>query len=146
MDTVYKEIDFQSDGSENTRDFVALFGLEALQERHPLGLSEGQKRLVTIAAIAAMRPQVLLLDEPTVGQDYRGLDRLIGALEKMRRRYGTAVVVATHDLRCAGALGSRVLWLEKGTIARIGGQELVRHYFDRHIAERERLAEEQNRV
>jgi energy-coupling factor transport system ATP-binding protein len=149
MDTVYREIDFQSDSAENTRDFLDLFGIRHLQERHPLGLSEGQKRLVTIAAIAAMRPQMLLLDEPTVGQDYRGLGRLIEALDEMRRRYGTAAVVATHDFRCADALGARVLWLGDGTLARDGGHELVRDYFGRHIAgcsagQGERLTEGQS--
>lgn len=142
MDSVYKEIDFQSDSTENTHDFIDLFGIEHLRERHPLGLSEGQKRLVTIAAIAAMRPQVLLLDEPTVGQDYHGLGRVIAALDEMRRRYGTALVVATHDFRCADALGARVLWLEDGTVAQDGGRDLVRRYFQRHITEREQMTKE----
>jgi energy-coupling factor transport system ATP-binding protein len=145
MDTVYKEIDFQSESAENTRDFITLFGIEHLQEHHPLGLSEGQKRLVTIAAIAAMRPQVLLLDEPTVGQDYRGLGRLIQALDEMRRRYETAIIVATHDLRCADALGARVLWLQDGTLAQDGDHSLVGRYFQRHLMERERLTEGESR-
>jgi energy-coupling factor transporter ATP-binding protein EcfA2 len=45
MDTFYRESEFQLDSAENTRDFIELFGLEHLHERHPLELSEGQKRL-----------------------------------------------------------------------------------------------------
>jgi len=146
MDTVYKEVDFQSESAENTWAFLDLFGIRHLQERHPLALSEGQKRLVTIAAIAAMRPQVLLLDEPTVGQDHQGLGRLIETLEEMRRRYGTSSVVATHDVRCADVLGDRVLWLEDGTLARDGDHGLVRDYFQRHTAEHQRPVEGQSRL
>ena len=134
MDTVYKEISFQSPSAENTREFIMLFGLDHLQERHPFSLSEGQKRLVTIAAIAAMKPAVLLLDEPTVGQDYRGLGRLIDALEEVHRRYQTSVVVVTHDLRCADALGDRVIWLDRGTIHQDGDHTLVSQYFTRFVS------------
>jgi len=114
--SVFREVDFQSESPENTRRFLELFGIESLRERHPHSLSEGQKRLVTIAAVAAMQPAAMLLDEPTVGQDYRSLERLIAALEELRRLRHTALLVATHDRRCALSMGERVLYMENGRL------------------------------
>jgi len=114
--SVFREVDFRSESPENTRRFLELFGIESLRERHPHSLSEGQKRLVTIAAVAAMQPAALLLDEPTVGQDYRGLERLITALEELRRLRQTALLVVTHDRRCAVSMGERVLYMENGRL------------------------------
>ena len=133
MDTVEREVAFQSDSVENTEYYLALFGLSPLRHQHPHSLSEGQKRLVTIAAIAAMRPDVLLLDEPTVGQDHQALKRLLAALLEIQERWSTALVIVTHDYRCATALGSRYVWIEQGRVKAEGGTELLRLYYGRFL-------------
>jgi energy-coupling factor transport system ATP-binding protein len=133
MDSVYKEVAFQSGSQENTERFLALFNIEHLRDRHPLSLSEGQKRLVTIAAAAAMKPKLLLLDEPTVGQDFQGLERLLKTLEIMHQEQDTCVVLVTHDYRCASAFGDRVLWLENGKVKADGSSDLVDAYFQRYL-------------
>jgi energy-coupling factor transporter ATP-binding protein EcfA2 len=133
MDTVFKEVHYQSEDQANTEMFLELFRIAHLSKRHPLSLSEGQKRLVTIAAIAAMKPALLLLDEPTVGQDYHGLEGLLDTLEILNRQHRTCVVLVTHDFRCASAFGERILWLGDGTIKADGGHKLVNKYFQRNL-------------
>ncbi|MCM1131546.1 MAG: energy-coupling factor ABC transporter ATP-binding protein [Roseburia sp.] len=72
MPTVEKEILFNAVSKEYAEEILHLFGLDELKNKHPQSLSEGQKRRVSIAAVVAGNPKVLLLDEPTVGQDYKG--------------------------------------------------------------------------
>ena len=69
MPTVEKEINFGAPSPEYAEHIAELFGIKHLWHRHPQSLSEGQKRRVSIAAVVACAPEVLLLDEPTVGQD-----------------------------------------------------------------------------
>ena len=63
------------------RRLCSCFCIEQLAQRHPHSLSEGQKRRVSIAAVVASNPEVLLLDEPTVGQDYAGLSEMVEIFE-----------------------------------------------------------------
>ncbi len=132
MDSVYKEIGFQSKDETITKEYLELFNISHLKDQHPFTLSEGQKRLITIAAIASMKPRVLLLDEPTVGQDYEGLNILINTLEKIQQKDGTCIIVVTHDIRCASALGNRVLWFEDEKIYKEGDISLVEAYFKKN--------------
>jgi energy-coupling factor transport system ATP-binding protein len=129
MDSVYKEFEFQTD--EALIDtYLNLFGISHLKFRHPFTLSEGEKRLVTIAIMASMEPQVLLLDEPTIGQDSKNLIKLLSTLKKIQHEKGTSIIIVTHDIRCATALGNRVLWLKDGTIYKEGDNSLINQYFE----------------
>jgi energy-coupling factor transport system ATP-binding protein len=128
MDSIYKEFEFQS--KRNVIDkYLNLFGISNLRNRHPFTLSEGEKRLATIAIMASMEPKVLLLDEPTIGQDSKNLNKLLKSLEKINHKKGTIIINVTHDVRCAQSLGSRVIWLKNGTIYKEGNDSLVKEYF-----------------
>ena len=81
MSSVADELCFAADDKDYAMYLAERFGLAPLLERHPHSLSEGQKRRVTIAAILAQKPKLLLLDEPTVGQDYAGLQELTAVLK-----------------------------------------------------------------
>lgn len=129
MPTVLKEIAFGAESEEYAREIASLFGVGHLLDRHPQSLSEGQKRRVSIAAVAACKPEVLLLDEPTVGQDYEGLCALVDILNRLHRETGNTLVTVTHDVRCAEALCDRAVWLQEGKVSAAGGKELVRSYF-----------------
>lgn len=109
---------------------LTAFELEALAQRHPQSLSEGQKRRVSIAAVMAGAPQLLLLDEPTVGQDYDNLEHMVHALNAMHMQTGNTMLTITHDFRCAQALADRVIWLREGKVFRSGGKELISDYFN----------------
>jgi len=101
--------------------------LEPLWERHPLSLSTGQKRLVTVASALAAKPDLLFLDEPGVGLDRRTLSTLLLWLEEFLAG-GGGLVLATHDLDIATALGGDCLILENGG-CRTGGPLLIEEYF-----------------
>ena len=75
--------------------------------------------------MAASQPELLLLDEPTVGQDGEGLRTLLQALNLLHTRTGSTLVTVTHDRRCASALCDRAAWLKDGRIKTTGGPELI---------------------
>ncbi len=129
MSTVADEIAFNAASPEYAREIMERFGLAHLARRHPQSLSEGQKRRVSIAAVAAARPAVLLLDEPTVGQDYAGLSEMVKILDRLHEETGNTMVTVTHDMRCAEALCDHAVLLGNGAVAREGGKELARRYF-----------------
>ena len=129
MPTVRQEVCFGAKSEAYAAEVAELFGVKHLWERHPQSLSEGQKRRVSIAAVAACAPEVLLLDEPTVGQDYDGLCRMVEVLNELHKQTGNTMVTITHDVRCAEALCDVAFLIEGGVAARAGGKELVRDYF-----------------
>lgn len=129
MPTVEKEISFGAKSSEYAKDIIRLFGLEKLTKRHPQSLSEGQKRLVSVAAVCASAPDVLILDEPTVGQDYANLKRLTELINKLHEETGNTVITVTHDVRCVDALCDRAVIVGGGRIMRTGGKEVAAEFF-----------------
>ncbi|MFA5449972.1 MAG: ATP-binding cassette domain-containing protein [Clostridia bacterium] len=129
MQTVKDEIAFGAESPEYAKRIIELFGLTAIAERHPHSLSQGQKRRVSIAAVAACKPELLLLDEPTVGQDYEGLCELVHILNALHKESGNTMITITHDMRAAEALADKAILLKDGTIKAEGGKALVRRYF-----------------
>jgi energy-coupling factor transporter ATP-binding protein EcfA2 len=106
------------------RSVVALFRLEPLLERSPYRLSEGEKKRVAFAAALAARPAILVLDEPTAGQD----DMFRGALGDMLADLsarGQTVVLVTHDLEFAEQHADRWLLLARGRVLREGRPNVV---------------------
>jgi cobalt/nickel transport system ATP-binding protein len=99
-------------------DRVGLIGLEV---RSPFHLSGGEKRRAALAGVLAMRPDVLLLDEPSIFLDPRGRRELLTLL----RGLPGAKVVATHDLEFIRALCSRVLMLDRGRIVADGPVDAI---------------------
>ena len=138
MPTVRKEMTFSAVSQEKALETAALFGLEPFLDRHPHSLSEGQKRRLSIAAVLAGEPEAVLLDEPTVGQDYDGLCAMTEILNRIHRRTGNTMVTITHDLRCAEALCDTAFLISGGTVARRGGKDLVAGYFEEGRRFRER--------
>lgn len=105
------------------------FSLTSIAHQHPHSLSKGQKRRVSIAAVSATAPQLLLLDEPTVGQDYENLEGMVKTLNTIHRETGNTMLTITHDYRCAEALADRVIWIKHGRVYKDGGKNLIEAYF-----------------
>ncbi len=129
MPTVEKEIKFGAKSDEYADEIAENFGIKHLYARHPQSLSEGQKRRVSIAAVVATDPEVLILDEPTVGQDYRGLCKMVEVLNRIHTDTKNTMITVTHDCRCAAALCDRAVWIENGTVRHAGGKEQISAFF-----------------
>ncbi len=92
-------------------------GLADYRERSPLLLSGGEKQRVAIAAMIAMRSQVLVLDEPTASLDPAGKSAVSAVLAELRRRHEVTIVTATQELERVARFADRVLVLHDGAIA-----------------------------
>ena len=91
-------------------------GIAHLLERRPQGLSGGEKQRVALARALAIRPKVLLLDEPLAAVDEETQDDLIALLKRTQREYQITVLHVTHSRREAEALGETRLRLENGKV------------------------------
>ncbi|MCB9421158.1 MAG: ABC transporter ATP-binding protein [Ardenticatenaceae bacterium] len=131
-DTVVGEVGF---GLENlgipraemqTRidEALATTGTSDLADRHPQTLSGGQQQRVALAAMLAMRPRLLVLDEPTAQLDPMGSRELFAALQRLSRS-GLTLVMATHKLEWAAAYADRILLLHEGKLALQGTPQAV---------------------
>lgn len=89
--------------------------LDELAMRSPFSLSGGQQRRVAIASVLALRPKLLLLDEPTAGLDPRSRSACLDAV-RMAGRSGATVIVASHDANALAAVADRVVVLERGCV------------------------------
>lgn len=116
MDSVASELLMNAVDEDDVEPLLRRFGLWEHRNRHPQRLSEGQKRRLAVAAVLVGRPALLLMDEPTLGQDDASLRCMLEALDEQRRRTGMAMVSVTHDPRAARALGNRTLTLEDGVL------------------------------
>ncbi|TPW20950.1 MAG: molybdate transport system ATP-binding protein [Elusimicrobia bacterium] len=103
-------------------DMVELAGLS---DRRPAQLSGGQQQRAALARALVQRPRLLLLDEPLSALDWETRGRLQSELREARRRFGTAMVLVTHDPAEMRALADRALLLEGGVISRSGPPDEV---------------------
>ena len=129
MPTVEREIKFGAASTEYADRIAEQFGIKHLYDRHPQSLSEGQKRRVSIAAVVATAPEVLILDEPTVGQDYKGLCEMVEVLNRIHEETHNTMITVTHDKRCASALCDESVWIKDGKTYKTGGKELADAFF-----------------
>ena len=89
-------------------------------ERSPFELSGGQMRRVAIAGVLAMRPSVLILDEPTAGLDPRGRDRILTMLEELHAREHVTILMVSHSMDDMARLASRLIVMNEGKIVAEG--------------------------
>jgi putative spermidine/putrescine transport system ATP-binding protein len=101
-------------------ELVALTNITGLENRRITQLSGGQRQRVALARAVAIRPGILLLDEPLTALDAALRDRLRGELNRLLRALGITTIYVTHDQAEAMELGDRVVVMQKGIIAQIG--------------------------
>jgi len=104
-------------------DFVGIS--RELESKSPFDLSGGQKRRVAIASIIAMKPQVLILDEPCAGLDPKGRQVILNLVRDYQRKEGNTVIFVSHSMEDVAAVADRVLVLNKGKIAMDGSVNAV---------------------
>lgn len=95
-----------------------------LKEKHlsksPFELSGGQKRRVALAGVIAMRPEVLILDEPTAGLDPQGRAEILSYIKNYNKETGATIIFVTHSMEDIAATVSRIIVLEKSSILMTG--------------------------
>ena len=89
-------------------------------ERSPFELSGGQMRRAAIAGVLAMKPAVLILDEPTAGLDPRGRDRILTMLEELHTRENVTIIMVSHSMDDMARLASRLIVMAEGRILASG--------------------------
>ncbi len=106
-------------------ELVDLFDLQALVHRHPRQLSGGQQQRVALARALAIRPRILLLDEPFAALDVSLLSALREELKQVQARSGVKILMVTHDLADIYALGQRVIVYDAGQIIQQGSRDEI---------------------
>jgi putative spermidine/putrescine transport system ATP-binding protein len=117
-------------------ELVALTNIAGLENRRVDQLSGGQRQRVALARAVAIRPGILLLDEPLTALDAALRERLRGELNRLLRALGITTIYVTHDQAEAMELGDRIVVMRKGAIAQIGSPREI--YFkpnSRFVAE-----------
>jgi len=124
-ETVYKDIAFgpgnmrlsDAEIDEHVRQAASFVGVdEALFERSPLELSGGQKRRIAIAGVIAMRPGVLILDEPTAGLDPEGCRQILENICDYRARTGSTVILVSHSMDDVARIADRLIVFNRGEV------------------------------
>lgn len=133
-ETVYKDIAFgprnMKLGTEEidrrVREAASFVGVdEELFESSPLELSGGQKRRIAIAGVIAMRPEVLILDEPTAGLDPAGCEQILENICDYREKTGATVLIVSHNMDDVARLSERIIVFDHGKIAMDGTPEEI---------------------
>lgn len=128
-ETVYRDIAFgptnmkltKGEIDERVLEAAAFTGVEeALFERSPLELSGGQKRRIAIAGVIAMRPEVLILDEPTAGLDPAGRTQILDNIFRYREKSGATVLIVSHSMDDVARFAERIIVFHEGTVAMDG--------------------------
>ncbi|MDR0357540.1 MAG: energy-coupling factor transporter ATPase [Clostridiales Family XIII bacterium] len=107
---------------ERAMEAMRLVGLdfETYAERSPFELSGGQKRRAAIAGVIAMRPDVLILDEPTAGLDPKAHEDILNMIRSVKERAGGIVVLVSHNMGDIAEMTDRVLVMDGGKLVRDG--------------------------
>ena len=128
-ETVYRDIAFgpanmkltKEEIDERVHEAAAFTGVEeALFERSPLELSGGQKRRIAIAGVIAMRPEVLILDEPTAGLDPAGRTQILDNIFRYREKSGATVLIVSHSMDDVARFAERIIVFNEGTVTMDG--------------------------
>lgn len=91
----------------------------------PFDLSGGQKRRVAIAGVLAMKPDMLILDEPTAGLDPAGRDEILGMISKMHKELGITIVLVSHSMEDVAKYVDRIIVMNQGSVMYDGAPKAV---------------------
>ncbi len=129
-ETVAKDVAFgpknlglsQEQIEERVREAIELVGLdyETIKDRSPFELSGGQKRRVAIAGVVAMRPEVLILDEPTAGLDPKAHKDVLAMVEEVHRRTSNITIFVSHNMADIARLSDKIVVIDSGRLVTVG--------------------------
>ncbi|MCS7247428.1 MAG: energy-coupling factor transporter ATPase [Anaerolineales bacterium] len=141
-ETIWEEIAFaprmidlpEEEIKRLTEEAMKVFDLEPHKDRYIFGLDEDLKTYLSISCILPLKPDVLLIDEPTTGLDEQGEVKMMRSLKKLRDEMGKTIVIITHNMKTVGNHCDRVLVMSKGHLIMDGTPREV-------FAQSERLLE-----
>lgn len=110
---------------ETIEEVLAIVGLQGLNERSPFGLSGGQQQRLSIASALAMRPQILVMDEPTSNVDPIGKEEIFQVAYELNRKRNMTVIMAEHEVEVMAQYANLVVVMHEGEIVLQGSPEEV---------------------
>lgn len=129
-ETIYKDIAFGplNQGLSNQEVEVRVkeamelvkLSFDELKDRSPFELSGGQRRRVAIAGVLAMRPEILILDEPTAGLDPKGRDEILDQIKTLHQQAKNTVILVSHSMEDIAKLVDRIIVMHRGKVALTG--------------------------
>ncbi len=129
-ETVFKDVAFgpfnlgleQKEIKSRVKEALEIVGLnfEEIKDRSPFELSGGQRRRIAIAGVIAMKPEVLILDEPTAGLDPEGRDEILAQIKELHSKYKMTVILVSHSMEDIARLVNKIIVMDKGKVALIG--------------------------
>jgi len=130
--TVAEEVGFSlrvkgtlpAEAQHTVDETLEIVGLTEYRDRHPFSLSRGQRQKLAVATALVHQPRIMLLDEPTTGQDWHSLQGLLDMMVRLNRQGNTTVMV-THDMDIVAAYATRVIVMAQGRIVLDGQPEEV---------------------
>ena len=125
-ETIEKDISFgprnlglsEEDINQAVRYSMSLVGLdyEKSKDKSPFDLSGGQKRRIAIAGVLAMKPEILILDEPTAGLDPKGRDDILSNIKEIHEREKNTIILVSHSMDDVAKLADRLLVMNHGKV------------------------------
>jgi energy-coupling factor transporter ATP-binding protein EcfA2 len=103
--------------AQRVTEVLETVDLAHYRHRSPFSLSLGERRRLSVATMLVLEPRLLVLDEPTIGQDYERAQQLMKLMVRLRERYRTTVLMITHDVRLVAEWAERALVLDSGALA-----------------------------
>jgi cobalt/nickel transport system ATP-binding protein len=119
------------------KEAIELVNMSGLEDRAPHHLSGGQKKLVAIAGILAMRPEVVILDEPTAGLDPLSAGNILNIIDEMNRVLGMTVLLSTHDVDIVPVFSDRICIVHHGRLEAQGSP--IKIFKDRELLKKSHL-------
>ncbi len=136
--TIFDDVSFGPKNQNLSKEEAGLRAFEALRSvglpeelyyQSPFDLSGGQKRRVAIAGVLAMRPEVLILDEPTAGLDPAGRDEILDLVARMHKERGITVILVSHSMEDVAKYVERIIVMNQGSVMLDGTpRDVFAHY------------------
>lgn len=135
--TVYKELAYglkneklsEAEIDERIQEVARFIGLENVLEEHPFSLGKGERQKIAVASILVLKPEILVVDEPTTGQDWNGIQNMMKMFDELHKN-GTTLIMITHDMDVVARHASRTVVLCQGKIVLDGNTEEVFEHKD----------------
>ena len=109
---------------KRVNEALTLVGMEKFRDKTPHHLSGGQQKRVAIAGRIAMRPEIMILDEPTAGLDPQGVDQVLSILNNLNKE-GLSIVISSHDIEMVNGFAEKIFVLYEGEILASGDKHEI---------------------